>query len=99
MAAIIVLIGSFFALTTDTLTQEVNCGTALVPRDTDASLVDTGDLAADDFRAEVVRSECAQRLLRNRIVSVALGAVGAVLLVLAARAKSAPPRFPGDPIV
>ena len=98
-AGLLFAIPAFFFLTTDVLVGDVNCGTAMVQRDTDSLILQTGDPIEDDFSAQVLRDECAQKVFRNRIITLSLIVVAVTLFVLAARSKPRGERFPGDPIV
>jgi hypothetical protein len=98
-AGLLFAVPAFFFLTTDLLVDNVNCGTAMVPRDTDSLVLQTGDPIEDDFTAQVLRDECSQNVFRNRIITLSLVLVATTLFILAARSKPDNERFPGDPIV
>ena len=93
------LVAAFFFLTTDLLVGDVNCGTAMVPRDTDSLVLQTGDIIEDDFTAEVVRNECGQKVFRNRIITLGFVVAAIITFTIAATVKPRHERFPGDPIV
>jgi len=99
VAGVLFLIPAFFFLTTDLFVGDVNCGTAMVPRDTDALVLQTGDLIEDDFAAEALRGECSQRVFRNRVITIGMVGLAVALFVAASRSKPKDERFPGDPIV
>ncbi|HKY14274.1 MAG TPA: hypothetical protein VJM33_05080 [Microthrixaceae bacterium] len=97
--AAVCLVVTFFLATSDVFEEDRNCGAALWPKDTSRIAQETGDIADDDFNAEVLRKQCSQKLLEQRLATAAALAVSIVLVILALRARTREERFPGDPIV
>jgi hypothetical protein len=95
----VLTVGTFLLLTSDAHSDQQNCGSAILPRDTTELGLDTGDVAKDDFSIEEVADDCAQIVLRQRYLT-ALCLVGAIVTgVAASRVRRQVDRFPGDPIV
>lgn len=97
--AVICLGAGFVVATRDVFVGKSNCGAALWARDTNNVTQQTGDLADDDFAAEVLRKQCSRDLFRQRVAMIAILGAGIGLLVIAIRMRDPEERFPGDPIV
>jgi hypothetical protein len=83
----------------DVHTNDTNCGSGLVARDTSAIRIESGNPAEDDFIEQVTAARCDRLVLRQRYLA-ALAVIGAITAGVAAkRIRPEPERFPGDPII
>ena len=97
--AAICLVAAFVLGTSDVFEGDRNCGAALWPKDTSRIAQETGDIADDDFNAEVLRKQCSREVFEQRVATVGAFAGSIVFVFLAIRTRSREERFPGDPIV
>ena len=99
VASVVLSLGAFLAATMDAHAGELNCGSALLPRDVTKLGLDTGNVAVDDFSIEEASDDCNQVVLRQRyfLVLCLAGAVGTS--VWAGRIRRRVDPFPGDPII
>lgn len=95
----VAIVASFVLSLTDTFFEDRNCGSALLPRDAATVVVDTGDVAEDDFAYQRIVSGCAQRVSARRFLCFVLLLGGIASGLGASRLRPVEPRFPGDPIV
>lgn len=93
------ILGAFLLATSDVHADHANCGSALIPRDTTSIGLDTGNVARDDFSVEEVEADCGHLILRQRYLLSIVVAVAFAAGVVAGRSESAPPQFPGDPVI
>jgi hypothetical protein len=97
--AALLLVAAFFFGTTDRFAGRNNCGAALFPKDTEQLVQQSGDPIEDDFEAEILRDQCGQEILRQRLLTGLFVVLAVVAIVVAFRLRPPPERFPGDPIV
>jgi len=70
---------------TDARVNDVNCGSAIVPSKLEGGVLLSGDPVADEATLEIVRADCAQRVLSQRLSAAALLASAGALLWSARR--------------
>ena len=77
----LLVVGALVLLTVDIHADQRDCGSGLLARDTSALGVNTGNVANDDFAAQVVEDDCAHDLLRQRMLCGGMVVIAIGLLI------------------
>lgn len=100
---LLTLAGLFFLLagyiaTKDVRFRERDCGTALITSDPNQGALVTGNRIEDDFNQEVYSSECAHRILGQRLLVLVPAGIAVALWVTASR-WNPKEKIPGDSVL
>lgn len=81
VVAILCLLGTAAAMTTDIRIDNANCGSALITRDPLETRIVTGDLSEDTVAEEQTIQRCKRAVSQRRFVSsiVLIGGIGAIV--------------------
>ncbi|HNI34063.1 MAG TPA: hypothetical protein PLV93_01625 [Microthrixaceae bacterium] len=89
-------VAAFYLATADVHYRDRNCGTAVFRSDVTQLVIESGDIAADEFEQESVITNCDQLLLERRFLVLAPVALGVVCVVAGRRARDRQPPPKGD---